>query len=121
LIDIDDNNPRISAALSELTKSVDMFEKHYTNFAKKNRLYTVQAEVNGALSKAKEEKDFKQSAKIFGDEITTVLEVTAKKQKLAKSKWTGKLGAFLTTLYPIASLSLGLAGAAAEVRTDRLS
>jgi hypothetical protein len=72
------------------------------------------------LNKTKEEKDFKRSAQIFGNEITSVLEVTAKKQKLSQSKWTGKLGVFLITLYPIAKISLGIAGAAAEVAANRL-
>jgi hypothetical protein len=77
----------------------------------------VQTEVDEALNKVKDERDFKQSAVIFGKEITSVLEVSAKKQKLSKTKWTGKLGSYVIALYPIAKLSLNLAGAAAQVGT----
>ena len=115
LIDADDKDPAISAALRELTTSVTEFAKHYRDFARKNRLYLVQTEVDAALNKVKDERDFKQSAVIFGKEITSVLEVSAKKQKLSKTKWTGKLGSYVIALYPIAKLSLNLAGAAAQV------
>jgi hypothetical protein len=115
LMDAHDKDPRISAALRELTTSVSMFTKHYGDFAKKNRLYLVQTEVDAALNKVKDERDFKQSALIFGNEITSVLEVTAKKQKLSHAKWTGTLGSYLIALYPIAKLSLNIAGAAAQV------
>lgn len=118
--DTDDKDPRVSVALQELTSSVNRFEQHYEYFAKRNRLHLVQLEVDAALSKAKEERDFRRSALVFGNEITSVLEATAKKQKLTHSKWTHKLGAFLITLYPIVKLSLGLAGAAAEVCANRL-
>ena len=118
MIDPDsDKDPGISAALRELSTSVSEFTKHYRDFARKNRLYLVQTEVDEALNKVKDERDFKQSAVIFGKEITSVLEVSAKKQKLSKTKWTGKLGSYVIALYPIAKLSLNLAGAAAQVGT----
>lgn len=114
-----DNDPRISASLRELETSVSKFEKHYRDFAKKKRLHLVQTEVDTALNKAKTVADFKGSAYIFGTEITSVLELT-KKQRASNSKWASKLGVFLTTLYPIAKLSLGLAVAAADVCTKTI-
>jgi hypothetical protein len=122
LIGADKQDPKIALALSQLGAAVDKFEKHYGNYAKKNKLHMVQNlnEVQAALTKAKGEKDFKLSAQIFENEITHVLQVNAKKQELSQSKRTGKVCNFLVKLYPIAKLSLGLTESAAEVCIDRL-
>jgi len=68
-----------------------------------------------AIQKADAGNDIKQSAKIFGDEILRVSRITGDKLETSKAKWTGKVGTFITKLYPVAKLSLKLTSAIAKV------
>ena len=71
--------------------------------------------VEKALQLAGSEKDIKRSAKIFEEQIEVTVLATEKKQETSKAKWTGKVGAFLKKIYPIARISLKLASSAGEV------
>jgi len=111
----------VSRAISELNSAVSKFKEHYMQFAKKNsRFLRVDHDVHQAIEKAGGERDIKSSAAIFGKEISATLRATEKKRDLSNSKWVGKLGSFITKLYPVARLSLALAGAAADVPPSQI-
>ena len=113
------DDPNISRSLSELNRAVTEFKHHYEQFLKKNqRFVTVDRykHVEKAIEKAGKEQDINRSVKIFETEISGALRVMGRNQDLSKSKWVGKLGSFMTTVYPVARLSLRLTSAIADVR-----
>jgi hypothetical protein len=95
---------------------VTEFKEHYELFAKRNQtLFRVEDDVHAAIMKAAMNENIKRSAVLFGSEITTTINVLKRKQELSQSKWTGKLGNFLTKFYPVACLSLRLSSVIADV------
>lgn len=99
-----------------MNAAVSEFKEHYEQFAAANKQFLrVQNDVQGALDKAQSENDIKRSAEIFGDEIFQILRATERKEQLAQAKWTGKLGKFMKSLYPVAKVSLTLFGSIGEV------
>ena len=105
--------------MSELNRAVTEFKRHYEQFSKKNQRFIRvdrYKDVEKAIEKAGKEQDINRSAKIFETEISGALRVLGRNQDLTKSRWVGKLGRFMTTVYPVARLSLLLTGAIANVR-----
>jgi len=106
----------VSRALSELKRVVADFKQNYEQFIKTNpHIVRLEEDLDGAIEKSGTAAGMTKSAQIFQSEISATLSAIEKKQKLAKGKWTGRLGDFLAKLYPVARLSLSLAGAIAEV------
>lgn len=114
---------RIDLAASELTTVLAEFKCHYEDFASNNQQFVLLAdEFNQVFQDADAQCDIKQAAQTLGTGIQNALQIIEKKQKLSGSKWTTKAGSFLTRLYPVARLSLGLAAAIGEVtRPDNMS
>ena len=109
------SNPS-SRALSELESAVTEFQKQYLRFLEKNRKYTrIEDAIDLAIQKAKSEKEIKRSAKIFGEEIARVTRIAGDKRVASEMTWRGRVGSFVTKLYPLARLSLRLTGSIAEV------
>jgi hypothetical protein len=109
------SNPS-SRAPSELESAVTEFKKQYLRFLEKNRKYTqIEDNIDLALQKADSEKEIKRSAKIFGEEIARVTRITGDKRVASEMTWRGRVGSFVTKLYPLARLSLRLTSSIAEV------
>lgn len=109
-------HPNILRALSELKNATLMFEGHYRGFGKKNQQYLqIEDDVYEAIEKAGKEKDIKQSAKLFGKEISSIIQVVDKKKDLSRARWPGKLAIFMSKVYPVARLSLRLTSTVADV------
>ena len=105
-----------SRAHRDLEMAVVEFQEHYERFATKNHLFmTNRNDVLFAIQTADREHDVRISARIFGNEIVNVLRVAEETQQLSKAKWTGRLGNFLTKLYPLAMFSLRFTSVIAEV------
>jgi hypothetical protein len=118
ITDHSDTQPQDSRSLSELKNAVADFKAHYELFAKNHEGFVrIDDAIYPALEKATKNQDMKCSAQIFGEEITTVLKIRERKKELSNATWTGKLGKFLMSLYPVAKLSLGLTSVVAEVST----
>jgi hypothetical protein len=61
----------------------------------------------------------KDTAKMFGDNISKVQHVTERRKSLTENKWTSRVGQFFTKLFPIAQFSLNLTVAIADVAPVR--
>jgi hypothetical protein len=107
---------RMSKSISELDSAIETFKKNYELFASKNAKYLlVGDEFQAAFAKAEVSKDLKKSAQLFGDGVWGTLQTIERKKTIEKSRWTHKLGNFLTKLYPVVSVSLQITGAISEV------
>jgi hypothetical protein len=105
----------LSEARADLDTVVSEFVVNYSTFAKKNpRLIEVGHSVDVAIAQANAEDDIRNPAQVFESKINATLEALKAKQLLDNS-WVGQLRKFLTRLYPIARLALGLTGTIAEV------
>jgi hypothetical protein len=101
--------------VSELKSAIDDFKGNYRQFAEKNPHYLLiedEEDFYGAFSNSQAEVDIRKAAQTFGNRISTVLRKVDKKTEV---KWTTRLGDFLIKLYPLARLSLAMAGGIAEV------
>ena len=108
---------RISRTLTEMDGAMIEFRKNYELFAKRHSdVLLLDDEFNNAFHKAETTDDIKRSTQIFGDGIWAVLQTMETKKNARKSTWLGKLGNFVTKVYPVAMLSLNLAAAVADVR-----
>lgn len=124
LIDNEVDQPNISRALSELKSAIAKFKHNYEEFSEKNQRFIRidrYHDVQKAMEKAGKEQDIRRSARIFETEISATLQVTRKKQDFSNSKWVGKLINFMTNVYPVARLSLGLTSAIAQVHPSWLA
>lgn len=113
-VNLDSANSR---AVLDLNAAVAEFKKHYLLFAKNNdKFITIaEADLENALSNAASVQSVSESAKVFGKKVMTVMHVTEKKNGLSKAKWTIRVGEFCSKLYPVARISIQLAGVAGDV------
>jgi len=108
----------MSRSKLELAEAIEEFKKNYKAFAKENKQFLlIDHDVECAFQSAEAGKDIRHSAQLFGNDIGTVLRTIERKTEFKKSKWISRVGGFLTRLYPIASLSLSLAGAIGQVNS----
>lgn len=101
--------------VSELKSAIDDFKGNYHQFAEKNPHYLLiedEEDFNEAFNNSQAEVDIRKAAQTFGNRIWTVLK---RVEKNTEAKWTTRLGEFLTKLYPLARLSLVMAGGIADV------
>jgi hypothetical protein len=105
---------------SPLGKAVAEFRKNYLKFTQNNSRYisNVNEDVEKAMAQATSGRDIKAASKIFEEQIAAVVQARQKKQDIHQAKWTGKVGGFLKTMYPVALMSLKLASSAGEVNTN---
>jgi hypothetical protein len=116
--DSEQESPTIARALSELTNATATLQDHYMDFVKTNNQYLrVDEDVCKAIAKAGKEKDIKRSAELFGKEIKSAIQVRERERDLSKTRWLGRLGNFMSKVYPVARLSLRLTSAVADVAT----
>ena len=116
LVAVKEEPPNISNARVELTSAIDKFKDHYEDFCEKNsKIIRVEKEVHLAISKAATSEDVKNSAQLFGTEISSTMKVRESIRERSNKKWTGKFTRFLTKFYPIARFSLRLVSAISEV------
>lgn len=106
----------MSKSLSELDDAIAEFKNNYELFmAVNSKFVLIDDDFRGAFQKAEAGGNVRQSAEIFRHTVWATVRTVENKQKYVQQKWIAKVGNFLTKLYPIAKLSLGLAGAIAEV------
>ena len=105
-----------SDAQKRLAIVSEQFAKHYNKFLSKHKQYVrVDEEVQLALQYAEGQSDISRSATLFKQYIENVFEIKSRRDQRSQSSWHGKVGRFLTALYPVAKISVGMAGAVGEV------
>jgi hypothetical protein len=106
----------MSDAQKELKVVSEQFAGHYNKFLSKHKQYVrVDKEIQHALEYAEGESDIYHSASVFKECIENVLELKSRKEERSRSTWHSKVGRFLTALYPVAKISVGIISAAADV------
>lgn len=104
------------SAQIDLRAAVSEFHENYEKFAQKNRKFIrIGEDVWLAFQKAGGQQNVKGSVQVFRAEILSVMRTMERKDHAIKAKWTGRVGNFLTNLYPVARLSLQLTSAISEV------
>jgi hypothetical protein len=110
---------RISKSQSELAEAISDFKKNYENFAMNNpRFILIDDDLQNAFTTADAGDDVRHSAQLFGSGIKSVLRTIETKNKINESKWTTRVGNFMTKLYPVARLSLSLVEAVGNVLSN---
>lgn len=105
-----------SRSQSELSKAIADFKLNYQKFASKNNQYIlIEDDFQSAFQKAQEVDNIKHATQLFGEAVRVTFRIVERKKKLTESKWTHKVGDFLTKLYPVARLSFDVTAAVAEV------
>lgn len=108
--------PKTSRSIQELITALDDFRKNCQAFSLKNKQFVlIDAELEIAFGAAQGQENIQRASTAFSNCIWNVLRTVEEKRKLAKGKWTTKLGKALSKLYPIARLSLGVTAAVADV------
>jgi hypothetical protein len=106
----------VSRSLSELHNEVARLRENYGEFTKHNQKFLLlEDDFQTAFETAEAEINFRRKAQTFGDGISSAIRTIERKQKHRESNWTAKVGKFLKTLYPVATLSLGVASSVGEV------
>jgi hypothetical protein len=106
----------LAKAQEELQKAIDKFKENHEKFAAKNGLILMDDKgIHREIHKADKVSNIQDSARFFGNEISTVLRITQEREKLSGAKWTGVFTKFLSKFYPLARLSLNVAGAVSSV------
>jgi hypothetical protein len=106
----------MSRSLSELEEAIAVSEKNYEQFIALNRKFVlIGDDFRGAFQNAEAGGDIRKSAQLFGDGVWAALRILERKQKFKQTNWTTRVGTFLTKLYPVARISLGLTVAIADV------
>lgn len=100
----------LEAAGKELTENYEIFITRNEKF-----LSIPEDALNSTFLQSDTELDIRQAAQALGQRVRTVLRTVEQKHKIGQEKWSTKVGSFLTKCYPIARLTLGLAGAIGEV------
>lgn len=100
----------------DLKLAIKQFETNYLKFAKNHKEFiTIEDDFHSALQPAQRETNIYRSAELFRKEISNVLSVRSQKENVGKKKAMSRVGRFLGKLYPVANVSLRLAGAISEV------
>jgi hypothetical protein len=103
-------------SLAEFQAAVTKFTENYKRFASKHAQYlVVEDDFYDAFLTAKTGNDISQAGQIFGDQVSASLGAFENKKTATKGNWTTRLGNFFTKLYPVARLTLSLAGAVGDV------
>jgi len=107
---------KTSRSLTDLADAIAQFKENYQLFAKKNSQFiSIDQDLQESFQNAQRGDNIQLAAKNFSECIWGALRAVEKKQKSTEGKWTTKLGNILTRLYPVASLSLGLAAGIGDV------
>jgi hypothetical protein len=100
----------------DLKSAVKQFETNYLKFAKNHKEFiTIEDDLYSALQLAQHETNIYRSAELFRKEISNVLSVRSLKENAGRKKAMSRVGRFLGKLYPVANVSLRLAGVISEV------
>jgi len=111
-----DNGTEERNALTELNTAVLEFKEHYELLAKRNeKMVRIDEAAQTAILEATKNADIQSAATFFGSQISAAIRARTMRQETPDSVWSNKLCKFLTKLYPVARLSLGLTSALAEV------
>jgi len=107
-------------SVSGLEEAVQELTVNYETFITRNEQFLRIPEnaLNRTFLSIDAEIDIRQAAKAFGDNVRMVLDTVEQKHKIRQENWSTKVGSFLTKCYPIARLSLELAGAIGEVTSS---
>lgn len=110
---------RISKSQSELAEAIADFKKNYENFAMHNQQFLlIDDDFQNAFMTAEAGDDIRHSAQLFGAGIGSALRTIETKNKINESKWTSRIGKFMTKLYPLARLSLSVVEAVGNVLSN---
>jgi len=103
-------------ALTELNTAVLEFKERCELLAKRNqKMVRIDEAAQTAILEATKNADIQSAATFFGSQISAAIRARTMRQETPDSVWSNKLCKFLTKLYPVARLSLGLTSALAEV------
>lgn len=101
----------MSRSLTEFEAAVTKFTENYKRFASKHAQYlVVEDDFYQAFLVAKTGNDISQAGQLFGNQVSASLGAFEKKKTATQGNWTTRLGNFFTKLYPVARLTLSLAG-----------
>jgi len=102
-------------ALSDLNEAITQLKESYTKFTKYNNRYLlIEDDFRDAFENADAHEDFANAAQTFRDGIKSAMVTIRKKQK-GEEGWTTKVGVFITKLYPVAKIALGVSSSIGEV------
>ena len=102
---------------SELQAATRELAENYKRFLTKNRqVLTLEAEIQGAIQGVHGDLgELSQSANLFRERISTVIEIKCQRDGLSMSRWPSKVGKFLVALFPVVKLSVSIASSVGEV------
>lgn len=110
------NDTQLSKGQTDLELAINRFEKDYRKFARTHQEFiTINDDFHSALTAAQQETNVHRSAELFRKEILNVVSVRSQKETANKRKALSRVGQFLGKLYPMANISLCLAGAVSGV------
>jgi hypothetical protein len=105
---------------TQLKSSTEQFFKNYSRFLSKHKQYIKpEEEVQCAIRHAQLKENIWDSARNFENEVKHVLQIKNRREDLSKSKWRNRLGRFITTLFPVARVTLQFTGMIAEVYASK--
>jgi hypothetical protein len=103
----------VEKAQAELKMVIEQFNRNYATYIAKHKEYTnLDNRVEAALQAAEIEKDISRSGEVFAKQIEYVLQINQQKQEAALGKWQTQLTLFLSAIYPVSKIALGLASGA---------
>lgn len=116
------NRPRVESSVpitsvekaqAELKMVIEQLNRNYATYIAKHKEYTnLDNRVEAALQTAEIEKDISRSGEVFAKQIKYVLQINQQKQEAALGKWQTQLTWFLSAIYPVSKIGLGLASGA---------
>lgn len=105
-----------SRSVSELEEAIKEFKENYSLFARKKQKYIlIDGELDDVFLDEITYSNVKSTAKFVGGKIRETQQITKRKNSIIENTWTGQIGHFFTSLYPVAKLSCGLMGSVADV------
>ena len=100
----------------ELQKALDKFKLNYQLFVRNNKQYiNVEEALDDAFLSPHGPVNIRDTAEIIRQKLWTTMTTSQTNKESQSSKWTTKIGQFVTKLYPVAKLASGLTASVAEV------
>ena len=100
----------------ELQKALDKFKLNYQLFVRNNKQYiNVEEALDDAFLSLHGPVNIRDTAEIIRQKLWTTMTTSQTNKESQSSKWTTKIGQFVTKLYPVAKLASGLTASVAEV------
>jgi hypothetical protein len=106
----------ITKAQAELTAVSAQFTEYYENFlAKHKQFIRLNDEICCVIRDTETKNDICHWGMAFKQHIENVLQVSRQKEEKSSERWHFKVGRWLSALYPIARISIGITTSMADV------